>query len=120
MFCHELLTKNAFPITENILSRRIGVEWDTLAGFMNISRAYRDNDDRSRAEKIISIFNHREDFSRKNLAHCLEEIQQLELVRPVTTGESRSLSYPAAAEEGDCIPMSIPMERRSKGEIFSI
>ncbi|CAB4039715.1 Hypothetical predicted protein, partial [Paramuricea clavata] len=98
--CHECLTKN--------------VEWYALAGAMNISRGYRDNDDLSRAEKILSIFNHREGFSRKNLAHCLEEIQQLELVRPVTTGGSRSLSYPAAAEEWDYISMSIPMERRSK------
>jgi hypothetical protein len=80
------------------LSRHIDVEWDTLAGFMDIHRADRNdirdnilyNNNCSRAEKILSIFSHREDFSRENLAYCLKEINQLELIRPVTTGEWRS------------------------------
>ncbi len=79
------------------LSQRIVVDWDRLAGLMNITRAERDdirysllyNDSRSRAEKILSIFNQRDDLSREKLAACLEEIQQLELVEPVTTGEWR-------------------------------
>ena len=80
------------------LSQRIVVDWEALAGLMNITRAERDeirfncflySDSRSRAEKILSIFNQREDFSRKKLAACLEEIQQLELVEPVTTGKWR-------------------------------
>jgi hypothetical protein len=107
------------------LSRRIGAEWDILAGLMGIPRAERNdirdnflyNNNCSRAEKILSIFNRREDFSRETLAHCLEEIQQLDLVRPVITGEWRSLSYPAVAGEEDCIPMSTPMERRSGSKI---
>ncbi len=80
------------------LSQRIVVDWEALAGLMNITRAERDeirfnyflyNDSRSRAEKILSIVNQREDFSREELAARLEEIQQLELVEPVTTGEWR-------------------------------
>ena len=80
------------------LSQRIVVDWEALAGLMNITRAERDeircnyflySDSRSRAEKILSIFNQREDFSRKKLAARLEEIQQLELVEPVTIGEWR-------------------------------
>ncbi len=80
------------------LSQRIVINWEALAGLMNITRAERDeirfnnflySDSRSRAEKILSIFNQREDFSRKKLAARLEEIQQLELVEPVTTGEWR-------------------------------
>ena len=80
------------------LSQRIVVDWDRLAGLMDITRAEREdicysllyNDSRSRAEKILSIFNQTDDFSREKLAACLEEIQQLELVEPVTTGEWRS------------------------------
>ncbi len=81
------------------LSQRIVVDWDGLAGFLDIARAERDdirfncflyNESRSRAEKILSIFNQREDFSRKKLAACLEKIQLLELVEPVTTGEWRN------------------------------
>ncbi len=80
------------------LSQRFVVDWEALAGLMDITRAKRDdirysilyNDSRSRAEKILSIFNQRDDFSRKKLAAFLEEIQQLELLEPVTTGEWRS------------------------------
>ncbi len=80
------------------LSQRIVVDWDRLAGLMDITRAERDdvrysllyNDSRSRAEKILSIFNQRDDFSREKLAAFFEEIQQLELLEPVTTGEWRS------------------------------
>ena len=79
------------------LSQRIVVDWERLAGLMDITRAERDEirysllyyDSRSRAEKVLSIFNRREDFSREKLAGCLEEIQQLEFVEPVTTGEWR-------------------------------
>ena len=80
------------------LSQRIVVDWDRLACLMDITRGKRDdirysllyNDSRSRAEKILSIFNQRDDFSRKKLAAFFEEIQQLELLEPVTTGEWRS------------------------------
>ena len=81
------------------LSRRIVVEWDNLAGLMDIPRAERDdirysliyNDGRSRAEKILDIFNNKEDFSREKLARCLDEIQQLDLIKPVITGEWRNV-----------------------------
>ena len=80
------------------LSQRIVVDWERLAGLMGIAGAEGDdircnyflyNDSRSRAEKILSIFNQREDFSREKLAACLEEVQQLELMEPVITGEWR-------------------------------
>jgi predicted lipoprotein len=108
------------------LSRCIPDKWDTLAGLMNITRADRNNirhdnryiDNRSRAEKILSIINHRKDFSRTKLADCLEEMQQLDLIRPVTTGEWRSLPCPAIVEQEKCIPMLTLMERRRKSEIF--
>ncbi|CAB3978741.1 ---NA--- [Paramuricea clavata] len=81
------------------LGRRIVVEWDRLAGLMDIPKAKRDdirysliyNDSRSRAEKILAIFNNKEGFSREKLARCLKEIQQLDLIKPVTTGEWRNL-----------------------------
>jgi hypothetical protein len=66
---------------------------------MDIARAERDdirysliyNGNRPRAEKILTIFNNKEDFSREKLARCLEEIQQLDLIKPVITGEWRNL-----------------------------
>ena len=81
------------------LGRRIVVEWDHLAGLMDIARGERDdirysliyNDNRSRAEKILTIFNNKQDFSREKLVRCLEEIQQLDLIKPVITGEWRNL-----------------------------
>ncbi len=84
------------------LSQRIVVDWDRLAGLLDITKAERDdirysllyNNSRSRAEKMLSIFNQREDFSRQKLAARLEEIQQLELMGPVTTGEWRKQNPP--------------------------
>jgi hypothetical protein len=66
---------------------------------MDIARAERDdirysfiyNDNRSRAEKILAILNNKEDFSREKLARSLEEIQQLDLIKAVITGEWRIL-----------------------------
>jgi hypothetical protein len=66
---------------------------------MDIPRAERDdirysliyNDGRSRAEKILDIFNNKEDFSREKLARCLDEIQQLDLIKPVIAGEWRNV-----------------------------
>ena len=80
------------------LSRRL-VDWDSLAGLLDISVADRNNvrscdkydDDRSRAQEILSIFNRREDFSREKLACCLKEIQQIDLMEPVLRGDWRSL-----------------------------
>ena len=81
------------------LSLRITAAWDSLAGLMGVSKEQRDNirlntvyyDDRARAEKILSIFNLTENFSRKKLAECFKEIGKLKLVEPVTTGEYRKL-----------------------------
>ena len=79
------------------LSQHLVVDWDTLAALLGISTAERDdirysllyNTSNSRAEKMLAIFNNMEDFSRRKLAECLEEIGQVELKEPVITGEWR-------------------------------
>ncbi len=81
------------------LCQRIVVDWEALAGLMDITRAERDeircnyflyNNSRSRVEKILSIINKKKDFSRVKLAICLKGMQMTELISPVTTGEWRS------------------------------
>ncbi|XP_028404412.1 uncharacterized protein LOC114527037 [Dendronephthya gigantea] len=78
------------------LSRCVGVDWDSLAGLMDIAKEERDDirynfavysDHRSRAEKILSIFNRKRDFSRKKLVECLKEIRKLDVIRPIITGK---------------------------------
>jgi predicted lipoprotein len=49
------------------------------------------NDNRDRAEKILSMFNHKRDFSREKLADCLKGICKDELISPIKTGQWRSL-----------------------------
>ena len=82
------------------LSRRIAVDWEMLAALMGITSAERDDircnigvyyDNCARAEKILSIFNCQESFSRKELADLLKEIEMEELVEPILTGKLRSL-----------------------------
>ena len=81
------------------LSRHLVRDWDSLAGLMDVANDERHsirssdmyNDERARAEKMLSIINHKEDFSREKLADCLREIHKLELVKPITTGEWRNL-----------------------------
>ncbi|CAB4022729.1 ---NA--- [Paramuricea clavata] len=95
----DLLHTPLSPREMSRLARRIVVEWKRLADLMDIPGAdtvdiqynliY--NDDRSRAEKILASFNNKEDFSREKLARCLEELQQLDLIEPVLTGEWRKL-----------------------------
>ena len=48
-------------------------------------------DARSKAEKILAIFNISRGFSRKELAQHLHEMEQLELIEPVTTGKWRAV-----------------------------
>ena len=82
------------------LSRHIAVDWDNLAGLMDITKEERDDircnigiysDNRSRAEKILSIFNRKKDFSRKKLVECLKEIKKLDVIQPIITGEWKVL-----------------------------
>jgi hypothetical protein len=81
------------------LSWKIVQEWDSLAGLMGITNEERQNvrynlhykDDRARAEKILSIINCRKDFSRDKLAGGLRDIERLDLIKPITTGEFRNL-----------------------------
>ena len=46
---------------------------------------------RSGIEKILSIYNRKETFSRKELGDYLREIKKLNLIGPMITGEWRSL-----------------------------
>ena len=81
------------------LSRRICVDWDRLAGLMNIAKAERDNiranmtfnDDIAKAEKVLSMFNKKRDFSRDKLVECLKGIGKIDLIEPVTIGAWRNL-----------------------------
>ena len=81
------------------ISRRIVVNWESLAGLLDIAAEDRDiirtddkyNDVRSRAEKMLSIFNRSEDFSREKLASCLKEIGRLDLMEPILNGKWRNL-----------------------------
>jgi uncharacterized protein involved in tellurium resistance len=81
------------------LSRRITVDWDSLAGLMDIAREERNDigqnsmysDHRHRAEKILSLYNHKKDFSRETLAGYLKGIRKDELISPIMTGQWRNL-----------------------------
>ena len=81
-----------------MLSRHLVVNWDKLAPLLDITPAERDNirysplytTSHSRAEKMLALFNKMKDFSRQNLAECLEEIGQLELKQPIISGEWRT------------------------------
>ena len=81
------------------LSRKICIDWDSLAGLMDIAKAERDNiranitfkDDIAKAEKVLSMFNKKRDFSREKLVECLTEIGKMDLIEPVTTGAWRNL-----------------------------
>ena len=81
------------------LSRKISVSDSCkLAGIMGISNEEREHilrdpnySGRSRIEKILSIYNRKETFSRKELGDYLGEIKKLNLIDPIITGEWRSL-----------------------------
>ena len=81
------------------LSRKIVGDWNSLAGLMGIASEETQNvrcnqiyhDDRSRAEKILSIINRKKDFSRDKLAEGLQGIKKLDLIIPMTTGQWRNL-----------------------------
>ncbi|XP_028405136.1 uncharacterized protein LOC114527635 [Dendronephthya gigantea] len=81
------------------LSRRIAVDWDSLAGLIGVAQEQRDeircnviySDNRSRAEKILSIFNHRNEFSRERLVECLKELERYDLIETIITGKWKFL-----------------------------
>ena len=65
------------------MSRMVGVDWDGLAGLMNIPYCEREEirmnhskypDCFSKAEKILSILSGREDFCRGALKKCVKEL----------------------------------------------
>ncbi|XP_046864977.1 uncharacterized protein LOC124459560 isoform X2 [Xenia sp. Carnegie-2017] len=81
------------------LSRRIGVDWDSLAGLMDIANEERNNiqrnpiyqDDFQKAEKVLSMINNRKKFSRKHLVERLKEIGKIDCMEPILTGTWRSI-----------------------------
>lgn len=90
------------------LGLRIGVDWQLLAALMNLEKAEIDDircniryiDARSKAEKILAIFNTRGGFSRKELTEHLREMEQFELIEPVNTGKWRAVEV---SETHHCI-----------------
>lgn len=90
------------------LGLRIGVDWQLLAALMNLEKAEIDDircniryiDARSKAEKILAIFNTRGGFSREVLAKHLCEMGQSELREPVITGKWRAVEV---SETHHCI-----------------
>ena len=80
-------------------SRQIGVQWYILDGLMDIEQVDRDNiranhtfiDDVGKAEKILSMFNKKKDFTRDKLVECLKGIKKMNLIEPVTTGAWQNL-----------------------------
>ena len=89
------------------LSERVSADWYKLAGEMNIPKEKRYDiqnnviytDNRSRAEKILSIFNNKREFSRKKLAGVLRAANMLDLILPVLNGEWRSVRIDRANHE---------------------
>ena len=81
------------------LSRCILRDWERFAYLMDIDKPEIDNirantfyhDDRSRAEKVLSIINNKDDFSRTQLADCLQGLQKLDLIEPLMKGAWRKL-----------------------------
>ena len=65
------------------MSTVVGVEWNGLAGLMNIPYTEREEirinhtkypDSFSKSEKVFSLFNDREDFCRGALEKCVKEL----------------------------------------------
>ena len=79
------------------LSRRIGVDWDSLAGLMDIANEERNNiqrnpiyqDDFQKAEKVLSMINKSKKFSREHLVERLKEIGKIDCMQPILTGTWR-------------------------------
>ena len=79
------------------LSVRLAVNWDTLAPFLGITEAERDDirysllytSSQCKAEKMLAMFNIMENFSRERLAERFKEIGLSEFMEPVITGKWR-------------------------------
>ena len=70
------------------MSRMIGVDWDSLAGLMDIPYSEREEirvnhakypDFFSKAEQIFALFNCCECFGRQDLEKCVEELGRQDL-----------------------------------------
>ena len=74
------------------LSRQVGVDWDSLAGLMDIPYEDREQikqdeknypDIRSKAQKILNMFNEGSNFGRKLLVKFLEELGRHDVVETI-------------------------------------
>ena len=79
---------------------RMFVDWEALAGLMDIPAAVKDNirdspslypDAKSRTEKVLDIFNKSSDFCRDKLAKYFEDLKDLELAQRFRTHSLRGL-----------------------------
>ena len=87
------------------MSTGVGVDWDCLAGLMNIPYSEQEKirmnhakypDFFSKAQKIFSLFNGREDFCRGDLKKCVEELNLRDVKKEMPNVQevfSLSISY---------------------------
>ncbi len=79
------------------ISRKIGVDWDSLAGLMDIPYSEREkiraNQQRypsfsSKAEQTFVLINESESFDRHNLGKCVEEFGRYDLKKEIIPVEN--------------------------------
>ena len=87
------------------VSRVVGVDWDGLAGLLDIPYSEREEirvndrkypDSYSKAGQILELFNGRRDFSRHVLEKCAEELERQDLkdkLHPVENEVFRDLNF---------------------------
>ena len=95
------IVKRDTPLSSREMYRlsRLIVDWDSLAGLMDIPLTTKEGirnsavypDTKSRAEKVLSLFNNSKAFCREKLAGYLKEIGHHDLTTTVTKGSYRCL-----------------------------
>ena len=85
------------------MSTAVGVEWDSLAGLMNIPYSEREQirmnhakypDFSPKAEQIFSLFNVRNDFSRSALGKYFQELDLHDVKKKMLHVLEVSATYP--------------------------
>ena len=80
------------------LSYTIGVDWDSLAGLLDIPYSQREEirtnhvkypDCTKKALQMFSLYNNREDFNFCNLQKCVHEIERLDLIDDLRSVENQ-------------------------------
>jgi hypothetical protein len=89
----------------SLVSRGVGVDWDSLAGLLDIPYPEREEirindrkypDSYAKAGQILELFNGRRDFSRRILEKCAEELELQDLkdeLHPVENEVFRDLNF---------------------------